>query len=40
VFAAPCRSRQFYPLLLLARRLALQWKGLPEDPDQVGFRQA
>jgi predicted DCC family thiol-disulfide oxidoreductase YuxK len=40
VFAAPGRSRQFYPLLLLARRLALQWKGLPEDPDQAGFRQA
>ncbi len=39
VFAAPGRSRQFYPLLLLARRLALQWKGLPEDPDQAGFRQ-
>lgn len=40
VFAAPGRSRQFYPLLLLARRLALQWKGLPEDPNQEGFRQA
>ena len=23
-----------------ARRLALQWKGLPEDPDQTGLRQA
>ena len=34
VFAEPGRSRRLYPLLLLARRLALQWKGLPEDPDR------
>ena len=40
VFAAPPRARQLYPLLLWARRLALQWKGLPEDPDQTGLRQA
>ena len=40
VFAAPPRSRQLYPVLLWARRLALQWQGLPEDPDQTGLRQA
>ena len=40
VFAAPPRARQLYPLLLWARRLALQWKGLPEDPDETGLRQA
>ncbi len=40
VFAAPPRARQLYPLLLWARRIALQWKGLPEDPDQTGLRQA
>ena len=40
LFAAPPQARRLYPLLLWARRLALQWKGLPEDPDQVGFRQA
>ena len=34
LFAAPPRARQLYPLLLWARRRALQWKGLPEDPDQ------
>jgi predicted DCC family thiol-disulfide oxidoreductase YuxK len=35
LFAVPDRTRRIYPLLLLARRLALQWKGLPEDPDQI-----
>ena len=40
VFAAPPRARQLYPLLLWARRTALQWKDLPEDPDQTGIRQA
>lgn len=30
----PNQARRLYPLLLLARRLALQWRGLPEDPDQ------
>jgi predicted DCC family thiol-disulfide oxidoreductase YuxK len=35
LFAVPSRTRRIYPLLLLARRLALQWKGLPEDPDQT-----
>ena len=40
LFAAPPRARRLYPLLLWARRLALQWKGLPEDPDQTGPRQA
>ena len=42
VFAEPGRSQRFYPLLLLARRLALQWKGLPEDPDRhapAGLRE-
>jgi predicted DCC family thiol-disulfide oxidoreductase YuxK len=35
------RLRPSDPLLgVLARRLALQWKGLPEDPDQAGLRQA
>jgi|GEM_PF-182972 len=29
------RSRQLYPLLLLARRLALGLRGLPVDPDQA-----
>jgi predicted DCC family thiol-disulfide oxidoreductase YuxK len=40
LFAAPRRAQRFYPLLLWARRTALQWKGLPEDPDQAGLRQA
>ncbi|MEY4358575.1 MAG: hypothetical protein RLZZ631_61 [Cyanobacteriota bacterium] len=40
VFAEPQRADRLYPLLLLARRLALQVKGLPEDPDQSGVRQA
>ena len=35
LFSAPSRARRIYPLLLLARRMALQWKGLPEDPDQT-----
>jgi len=34
LFSEPNRARRLYPVLLLARRLALQWKGLPEDPDQ------
>jgi len=38
LFAAPPRARRLYPLLLWARRMALQWKGLPEDPDQPGLR--
>ncbi|QEY31080.1 DUF393 domain-containing protein [Synechococcus sp. RSCCF101] len=33
VFAGPERTRRLYPLLLLARRLALGWRGLPVDPD-------
>jgi len=40
VFAVPPRARQIYPLLLWARRMALHVKGLPEDPDQRGIRQA
>ena len=34
VFAEPGHAQRLYPLLLLARRLALHWKGLPEDPDR------
>ena len=34
LFAAPPQARRLYPLLLWARRQALQWKGLPEDPYQ------
>ena len=34
LFSEPNRASRIYPLLLLARRLALQWKGLAEDPDQ------
>mgnify|MGYP006268160259 CR=1 FL=1 len=40
LFVATPRARRFYPLLLWARRRALHWKGLPEDPDQAGLRQA
>ncbi|NDF62524.1 MAG: DUF393 domain-containing protein [Synechococcaceae bacterium WBB_3_034] len=35
LFSAPPRARRLYPLLLWARRTALLWKGLPEDPDQA-----
>lgn len=34
LFHSPARAKRIYPLLLLSRRMALQWKGLPEDPDQ------
>jgi predicted DCC family thiol-disulfide oxidoreductase YuxK len=34
LLATPQRARRTYPLLLLARRLALAIKGLPLDPDQ------
>lgn len=34
LFAAPPQARRLYPLLLWARRMALTWNGLPEDPDQ------
>lgn len=34
LLATPERARRIYPLLLLARRLALTAKGLPLDPDQ------
>ena len=34
LFSKPNRARRIYPLLLLARRMALHWKGLPVDPDQ------
>ena len=40
LFIAAPRARRLYPLLLWARRTALHWKGLPEDPDQAGLRQA
>jgi predicted DCC family thiol-disulfide oxidoreductase YuxK len=33
LFGAPRRARLLYPLLLLARRLALGLRGLPVDPD-------
>ena len=36
LFMATPRARRLYPVLLWARRLALQIKGLAEDPDQVG----
>lgn len=35
LLATPERARRTYPLLLLARRLALAAKGLPLDPDQA-----
>ena len=34
LFTPPLRSRRLYPLLLLARRLALGLRGLPVDPDR------
>lgn len=33
VFGQPARASRLYPLLLLARRLALGLRGLPVDPD-------
>ena len=33
LFAAPPQARRLYPLLLWARRQALHWQGLLEDPD-------
>ena len=33
LFGSPGRTRAAYPLLLLARRLALGLRGLPVDPD-------
>ncbi|MEX0588276.1 MAG: DCC1-like thiol-disulfide oxidoreductase family protein [Cyanobium sp.] len=35
LLATPGRAKRTYPLLLLARRLALGLKGLPIDPDQA-----
>jgi predicted DCC family thiol-disulfide oxidoreductase YuxK len=35
VFREPKRAERLYPLLLWARRWALRWRGLPEDPDQT-----
>ena len=37
LFQAPPRTRRLYPLLLQARRMALAWKQLPEDPDGEGL---
>jgi hypothetical protein len=34
LMATPARARQLYPLLLLARRVALALRGLPVDPDR------
>lgn len=36
LFADPARARRLYPLLLVARRMALGLRGLPEDPDRSG----
>ncbi|MFQ6537171.1 MULTISPECIES: DCC1-like thiol-disulfide oxidoreductase family protein [Aphanothece] len=33
LMAGTGRARLLYPLLLLARRAALGWRGLPVDPD-------
>ncbi len=33
LFSSPRRAERLYPLLLVARRLALAWRGLPVDPD-------
>jgi predicted DCC family thiol-disulfide oxidoreductase YuxK len=33
LLSTPTRARTVYPLLLLARRLALGFRGLPVDPD-------
>lgn len=35
LFAPTPRARRLYPALLLARRLALGWQGLPVDPDET-----
>jgi predicted DCC family thiol-disulfide oxidoreductase YuxK len=34
LMATPARARRLYPILLLARRLALAFRGLPLDPDK------
>jgi predicted DCC family thiol-disulfide oxidoreductase YuxK len=34
LMATPGRARRLYPILLLARRLALALRGLPLDPDK------
>ncbi|MBE9171873.1 DUF393 domain-containing protein [Cyanobium sp. LEGE 06143] len=34
------RSRMLYPGLLLARRLALGWRGLPVDPESEGLAES
>jgi predicted DCC family thiol-disulfide oxidoreductase YuxK len=39
LLAAKPRSRAVYPLLLLARRLALGFQGLPVDPPEPGTCQ-
>lgn len=41
LLAEETRARRIYPGLLLGRRLALAWRGLPLDPDRpAGLRQA
>jgi predicted DCC family thiol-disulfide oxidoreductase YuxK len=40
LMATPGRARRLYPMLLLARRLALAVRGLPLDPDKPGTRAA
>lgn len=38
LLATPARARTLYPLLLLARRVALAVRGLPLDPSQSEMR--
>ena len=40
LMATPGRAQRLYPMLLLARRLALAVRGLPLDPDQPAARAA
>lgn len=40
LLATPGRARRLYPVLLLARRLALAVRGLPLDPDQPAGQAA
>jgi hypothetical protein len=40
LLAQPERARRLYPVLLLARRLALALRGLPLDPDGAALQAA
>ena len=40
LLATPGRAKRLYPMLLLARRLALAVQGLPLDPDQPAGQAA